>query len=169
MRLSLIAAVAQNGVIGRDNALVWHLPEDLRFFKATTLGRPVITGRRNYESLPASVRPLPGRLNVVVTRNAGYAAPGAVVVPGVAEALAQAAATGAEEAFVIGGGQLYAAALEADLVDRMYLTHVEATPEGDTFFPLWSPEGWSCAEVQVHEGDERHAHPFRICMYDRLK
>lgn len=169
MRISLIAAVAENGVIGRDNALVWHLPEDLRFFKATTLGCPVITGRRNYESLPESVRPLPGRLNVVVTRNAGYAAPGAVVVPGVAEAVAHAAAEGAEEAFVIGGGQLYAAALEAGMVDRMYLTHVEAAPEGDTFFHVTPGEGWSCTELFVHRGDERHAHPFRICRYDRVK
>jgi len=169
MRLSLIAAVAQNGVIGRDNALVWHLPDDLRFFKATTLGLPVITGRRNYESLPASVRPLPGRLNVVVTRNPDYAAPGAAVVTGMEAAVAHAAGEGAEEAFVIGGGELYAAALNADLVERMYLTHVEAAPEGDTHFPLWSPEGWSCTEVLVHPGDARHAHPFRICRYDRLK
>ena len=169
MRLSLIAAVAQNGVIGRDNALIWHLPEDLRFFKATTLGCPVITGRRNYESLPASVRPLPGRLNVVVTRNAGYEAPGAAVVSGLPEAVAHAAAGGAEEAFVIGGGQLYAAALEAGMVDRMYLTHVEAAPEGDTFFHAAPGEGWSCTELLVHRGDKRHAHPFRICRYDRLK
>ncbi len=91
MRLSLIAAVARNRVIGRDNGLVWHLPEDLKFFKTTTLGAPVITGRRNYESLPESVRPLPGRLNLVVTRNPLYAAPGAEVVPGYDEAVARAA------------------------------------------------------------------------------
>lgn len=169
MRLSLIAAVARNRVIGRDNGLVWHLPEDLKFFKTTTLGAPVITGRRNYESLPESVRPLPGRLNLVVTRNPSYAAPGAEVVPGYDEAVARAAAHGAEEAFVIGGGELYATALAADGIDRMYLTHVDAEPEGDTHFPVWSPEGWTCVELLSHPGDGRHPHPFRICRYDRLR
>jgi dihydrofolate reductase len=128
--LVLIAAVAKNGVIGKDNALPWHLPEDLKHFKALTTGHAVIMGRKTWESLPERFRPLPGRLNIVVTRNAGYAAPGATVVHSLEEA--QKVGAGGT-AFVIGGAELYAHALP--LAQRLELTEIDAEFPGDAHFP----------------------------------
>jgi dihydrofolate reductase len=130
----LIAAVARDGAIGRGNGLLWSDPEDMRHFRAETSGCPVVMGRRTWESLPARFRPLPGRRNLVVTRQAGYEAPGAETAPGLAEALARAA--DAPRVFVIGGGQLYAEALPR--ADELVLTEVDAAfPDADTFFPNW--------------------------------
>ena len=133
--IALIAAVARNGVIGRDNALVWREPQDQQHFRALTLGCPVLMGRRTWESLPARFRPLPGRRNVVITRQAGYAAPGAETAPGLAQALALIGHRPADAApvFVIGGAELYAAALP--LADRLELTEIHADLDGDTCFP----------------------------------
>ncbi len=135
--LTLIAAVARNGVIGRDNRLPWHLPADLKHFKALTTGHAVIMGRKTWESLPEKFRPLPGRQNIVVTRKAGYAAAGANVVTSLADAVA---AAGGSEAFVIGGAELYVAALP--LADRLQLTEIDADYEGDTWFPPRDPRQW---------------------------
>ncbi|MBP8897504.1 MAG: dihydrofolate reductase [Sulfuritalea sp.] len=135
--LTVIAAVARNGVIGRDNALPWHLPADLKRFKALTTGHAVIMGRKTWESLPEKFRPLPGRQNIVVTRNAGYAASGATVVNSLADAVA--AASGSE-AFVIGGAELYQAAL--GLADRLELTEIARDYDGDTVFPTRDPAQW---------------------------
>lgn len=135
--LTLIAAVARNGVIGRDNRLPWHLPADLKHFKALTTGHAVIMGRKTWESLPEKFRPLPGRQNIVVTRNAGYAAAGTNVVTSLADAVA---AAGGSEAFVIGGAELYVAALP--LADRLQLTEIDADYEGDTWFPPRDPRQW---------------------------
>jgi dihydrofolate reductase len=131
VRLALVAAVARNGVIGRDNALVWHEPQDQRHFRALTLGCPVVMGRRTWESLPARFRPLPGRRNVVVTRQAGYDAAGAETAPGLAAALER--LQDAEQVFVIGGAELYAAALPR--ADTLELTEIDADLDGDTHFP----------------------------------
>lgn len=136
MRLSLIAAMARNRVIGRDNTLPWRLPEDLRYFKATTLGKPVIMGRKTWESLG---RPLPGRLNIVVTRNASYRAEGATVVTGLPQAIA--AAGEVEEAFVIGGAELYRQALP--LAQRIYLTEIATDVDGDASFPEFADSDWA--------------------------
>lgn len=150
-RLSLIAAVAANGVIGARNALPWHLPADLRHFKATTLGSPVIMGRRTYESIG---RPLPGRTNLIVTRQAQYDAPGCIVAASLAAA--RAAAPGAAEVFVIGGGELYAQALpDADL---LYVTEIHAAFEGDARFPEIDPREWQEAAREVHAAEA----PFRF-------
>ena len=130
---TLIAAVARNGVIGKDNGLLWHLPEDMRFFRQTTLGRPVIMGRKTWDSLPPRVRPLPGRRNIVVTRNADFDAPGAECAASLQEALERLA--GEPVAFVIGGGQLYAQALP--LARELWLTEIDRDFDGDTFFPAW--------------------------------
>ena len=135
--LTLIAAVARNGVIGQDNRLPWHLPADLKHFKALTTGHAVIMGRKTWESLPEKFRPLPGRQNIVVTRNAGYAASGATVVNSLADAVA--AASGSE-AFVIGGAELYQAAL--GLADRLELTEIARDYDGDTVFPTRDPAQW---------------------------
>lgn len=131
--LVLIAGVARNGVIGKDGGLPWHLPEDLRHFKRHTLGWPVIMGRRTWESLPAVFRPLPGRRNLVVTRQADWRAEGAEPAPSLEAALER--LEGSERAFVIGGAQLYAEALPH--ADELLLTEIDADMEGDAVFPPW--------------------------------
>ncbi|MCX7165796.1 MAG: dihydrofolate reductase [Rhodocyclales bacterium] len=143
--LTLIAAVARNGVIGIDNRLPWHLPADLKHFKALTSGHTVIMGRKTWESLPANFRPLPGRRNIVVTRNGSYHAAGATVVVSLPAAIS--AAEGGE-AFVIGGAELYAAALP--LAGHLQLTEIDATFEGDTRFPVIDPHQWRETARETH-------------------
>lgn len=152
--------MARNGVIGRDNRLPWRLPADLAYFKQATLGHPVIMGRRTWESIG---RPLPGRLNIVVTRNPGYRAPGATVVASLEAAWAAAGA--AEEACVIGGTSLFAEALPE--ADRIHLTEVDADVPGDTYFPPFDRSQWDGRELARHARDERHEYPFRISLLER--
>ncbi|MDD3354191.1 dihydrofolate reductase [Zoogloea sp.] len=140
--IALIAACARGGVIGLDNRLPWHLPEDMKFFRETTRGKPVIMGRKTWESLPGAFRPLPGRRNIVVSRNAGYQADGATVAGGLSEALAAAGA--ADTVFVIGGAELYRQALP--MADRLYLTEIDEDFAGDACFPEFATEHWR--EVQ---------------------
>lgn len=157
--LTLIAAVARNGVIGIDNRLPWHLPADLRHFKALTSGHAVIMGRKTWESLPAKFRPLPGRRNIVVSRDAGYRAEGAVVALSLPAALAAAGeGEGDGEAFLIGGAQLYATALP--LADRLQLTEIDASFEGDTCFPAIDPGLWHEVARQAHSGDDGFDYAF---------
>ncbi|MDI3289234.1 dihydrofolate reductase [Polyangium sp. 15x6] len=141
-RLALIAAVAENGVIGKGNRLPWRLPGDLAHFKATTMGKPILMGRKTWESIGG--KPLPGRKNLVVTRKDDYRAPGAVVCHGFAEAIGRARAfaaeAGAGEIVVIGGEALFAEALAQ--ADRLYLTEVHARPAGDAFFPAFNRAEW---------------------------
>ncbi|MDO8787868.1 MAG: dihydrofolate reductase [Sulfuritalea sp.] len=146
--LTLIAAVARNGVIGIDNRLPWRLPADLKHFKALTLGHTVIMGRKTWESLPANFRPLPGRRNIVVTRDAGYRTEGATVVLSLPAAIS---AADGNEAFVIGGAELYAAALPQ--ADRLQLTEIDATFEGDTFFPTIDPDQWHETARETHHDE----------------
>lgn len=141
MHLALIAAQAKNRCIGRDNQMPWHLPEDLRYFKAQTLGKPIIMGRNTYLSLG---RPLPGRLNIVLTRDTGFTAEGIRVVHTLEQAIALATSDakekGVEELMIIGGAQLYQQALP--LADRIYLTELADSFAGDTFFPELDPAQW---------------------------
>lgn len=138
-RLSLIAALGKGRELGKAGKLLWRLPDDMQRFKELTLGHPVIMGRKTWESLPEKFRPLPGRTNIVVTRQAGLEAAGATVTDSLESALAASKrAPGADEIFVIGGGELYAAALP--LAGRLYLTLVDATAEADTFFPEYEKE-----------------------------
>ena len=146
--LTLIAAVAGNGVIGIDNRLPWKLPADLKRFKSLTMGHAVIMGRKTWESLPAAFRPLPGRRNIVVTRDAGYQAVGATVATSLPAAIA---ASGNDEAFVIGGAELYATALP--LADRLQLTEIDAIYEGDTWFPAIDPEQWLETARETHHDE----------------
>lgn len=149
MRITLIAARAANGVIGRDNAMPWHLPADLRRFKALTMGKPVIMGRRTFESIG---RPLPGRLNIVLSRSMPRGER-VVVVPDVDAALAEARATGTDEAMVIGGGEVYR--LFMPFADRLELTEVHLEVEGDATFPEPEPLLWRETGREEHgaEGD----------------
>jgi len=162
-RISLIAAMDRNRVIGRDGRIPWRLPADFAFFKRTTLGKPVIMGRKTWESLP--VRPLPGRRNIVLSRDADYNAPGGVVV-GTVEAALREAGT-APEIMVIGGAQLYR--LFWDWADRIYLTHVDASVTGDASFPEIDRDEWRIVARQFHPADEKNAYDFEIVTYERLK
>lgn len=160
--LSLIAALAQNRVIGRDNQLPWHLPADLKHFKALTLGKPIIMGRKTWDSLG---RPLPGRLNLVVSRQAGLQLEGAEVFASLEEAVVRAEAWAreeeAEEVMLIGGAQLYTQGLEHG--DRLYLTRVELAPEGDAFFPQVPDVDWHLASSIEHEAsDTSPAYAFQV-------
>jgi len=147
--LCLIAALAENRVIGRDNQLPWHLPADLKHFKATTLGKPIIMGRKTWDSLG---RPLPGRLNLVVSRQSDLQLEGAEVFPSLEAARERAEAWArqekAEEVMLIGGAQLYEQGLEQ--ADRLYLTRVVLSPEGDAFFPEFAEGGWHLASSIEH-------------------
>lgn len=168
MIVSAIAAVAENGTIGRDGDLPWHLPDDLKFFQRTTRGHHVITGRKNYESIPLKYRPLKDRVNIVVTRTHDYDAPGAIVVNSLEEALRCAEEHGEAEAFIIGGGQIYREAMEKQLIDRIYLTRVHAHVEGDTHFPAIDPAAYSEIMREEHPADERHAHTFSFVLLERI-
>lgn len=159
MRLSLIVAVARNGVIGRDNELPWRLSADLRHFKRLTTGHPIVMGRRTWESIG---RPLPGRRNVVLSRDPAFAAEGVEVFRGLEQALE--ALQGAEEVFVIGGAAIYAMALPR--ADRVYLTRVEAEVEGDTRFPDLDPAHWRRVAREEHRADERNELPYSFEIWE---
>lgn len=133
-RITLVAALARGRVIGRRGTIPWHLPQDLQHFKRLTTGHPVVMGRVTWESLPGAFRPLPGRRNIVVTRNPAWQGAGAEVVGSLGEALARCA--DASQVFVIGGAALYAAALP--LADELRLTEIDLAVDGDRFFPAWS-------------------------------
>ena len=136
--ISLVVAVAQNRAIGKDNHLLCHLPEDMRHFREVTLGRPVIMGRKTWESLPEAFCPLPGRNNIVVSRNAAYQAEGAIVASSLEEAIAQAG--NVEQINIIGGADIFRLALPmADVLD---MTEIDASFDADTFFPEFLPEDW---------------------------
>jgi dihydrofolate reductase len=159
---SLIVAAAENGVIGRGNQLPWHLPADLAHFKRTTLGHPVIMGRRTWESIG---KPLPGRRNVVVSRTPGFAAPGCEVARDLASAYELVGDQA--EAFVIGGTQLYEAALPG--ADRVYLTRVLANVDGDARFPGLRPDAWRETLLGEQAPDERNAYAMRFYLLERQR
>ena len=159
MTVSLIVAVSENGVIGKDNDLIWHLPKDIKFFKDTTMGHHVIMGRKNFESIPHKYSPLPNRTNVIITRQADYAAEGCVVVNSVEAAIEIAKQNGDIEPFIIGGGQIYKLALEANLVDKIYLTKVHHTFDGDTFFPELNSD-WEEENKVENKADEKHSYDY---------
>ena len=143
-RLAMVAARARNGVIGLDNRLPWHLPEDLAHFKRVTLGKPVIMGRKTFESIG---RPLPGRTNIVVTSNPDWQADGVTVVLSLDAALEAAGETGADEAMLIGGAELYRQALSR--TDEIFLTEIDADYPGDAHFPSLDPAVWQPAESET--------------------
>jgi len=158
--LSLIVARARNGVIGRDNTLPWRLPQDLRRFRALTLGKAILMGRRTFESIG---RALPGRTNLVLTRDRQWRAPGVIVVHSVEEALAQAASSA--ELVVIGGAEIFRLLLP--LARRIYLTDVHADVPGDTFFPDFDQTQWTDVERRRQPADEQHAHALSFVILER--
>lgn len=162
--ISFVVAMAENRVIGANGRIPWHLPADLKWFRDVTLGKPVIMGRKTYESIPLKFRPLPGRQNIVVTRQHDYRAPGAQVVHSVHEALA--AAGEAAEIMIGGGAQLYRLLLPQ--ADRLYLTLVAGQFAGDTFFPAYDPTAWREQFRQEHPADARHRYAFAWVILERL-
>ena len=167
MIVSLIVAVSENGVIGKDNDLIWHLPKDTHFFKETTMGHHVIMGRKNFESIPHKYSPLPNRTNVVITRQADYSAEGCMVVNSVEAALEIAKQNGDTEPFIIGGGQIYKIALEKNLVDKIYLTEIHHSFEGDTFFPNLNAD-WKEVNKTEHKADEKHKYNYDFITYEKI-
>jgi dihydrofolate reductase len=159
-QVSIIAAMSENRVIGRDGRLPWHLPEDMRRFRRLTTGHTVIMGRRTYESLGA---PLAGRSCVVITRDVDFRAPGALVVHSLEDALQCAA--GDEETFIAGGSEVYRLALPR--ADRIYLTVVHAQLDGDTHFPEFDDEHWTIVEEEHLPADERHGYAMSFRIYQR--
>jgi dihydrofolate reductase len=147
--LTIIVARARNGVIGRDNQLPWHLPEDLGFFKRTTMGAPIIMGRKTHESIG---RPLPGRRNIVVTRDATRRFDGCEMATGIEQALTLASKDGAPEAFLIGGTQLYAEGIA--YADKLVITEIDADFEGDATFPAPDPAHWEAVSREQHRAQE---------------
>lgn len=161
-RLSLIVAMAKNRVIGADNKIPWHLPNELKLFKSLTMGHHIVMGRKTYESIN---RLLPGRTTVIVTRQPDYAVPGATVAHSIHEAIA--ACEGDDEIFVIGGADLFRETLP--IADRLYLTVVDAEPDGDVLMPDFDAAHWQETSVQSFAPDEKHAYGYRFAVYDRAR
>jgi len=159
-KLSMIVATANNRIIGKDNDMPWHLPADLAYFKKTTLGKPVIMGRKTYESIG---RPLPGRRNIVISRDATYHAEGVDTVTTVDAALAL--VNDVEEVMVIGGGAIYAHCLPA--ATRLYITHIEAEIAGDTQFPFYDLNVWKKVSSDKRIADEKNAYNLDFCVYEK--
>ena len=162
MMISMIAAMAHDRVIGKDNQMPWHLPADLAHFKRVTLGKPVLMGRKTFESIG---RPLPGRRNLVISRNPDYQAEGIEVVGSVEAALALLAGSSVEELMVIGGGHLYAEMLPS--ANCLYLTRIDLAVEGDTRFPAFDDGQWQRIACESHPADEKNPHPYSFETWQR--
>ncbi|WP_375701996.1 dihydrofolate reductase [Bartonella sp. AA89HNZF] len=164
--ICLIAAVAENGVIGREGVMPWHLSTDLQRFKALTLGKPIIMGKKTWDSLG---RPLPGRTNIVITRDCTFNAEGAVVAHSLSQACSLATNVASqndvEEIFIIGGGEIFQQGLH--MADKIFLTEVLASIEGDSFFPVFDKEKWTIVQTQDIPKGDKDSHPTRFVVYER--
>ena len=158
MIISAIVAMSTNRVIGRDGDLPWHLPRDMKFFKATTMGHHVIMGRTNFASM--DYRPLRGRVNIVLTRDPFFITSSALVMHSIEEALSYAQEAGETEAFIIGGGEIYRQSMH--LLDKIYLTEVITSLSGDTYFPEIDPSEWELASSEEFPADEKNNFPMRF-------
>lgn len=159
MLISLIAAMANNRIIGKDNAMPWHLPADFAWFKRCTIGKPVVMGRKTYDSIG---RPLPSRHNVVISRDTSLRIEGVTVVSSIEQALSL--LCDEPEVMIIGGGSIYASCLEQ--ADKLYLTFIDADIDGDTQFPDWG-EGWSPVSKEQFLADEKNAHNMQFCILEK--
>ncbi len=168
MKVALIVAIGNDREIGKDNDLLWHLPADMKFFKETTMGHAVIMGRKSYESIPEKFRPLPGRTNVVISRNPHLNYEGALTATSITQALEKAEASGHELAFIIGGGQIYHQAIEEGLVETLYITHVNGNFEADTFFPEVADNQWNLTHREEHNLDEKNPYNYAFCTYEKV-
>ncbi len=164
--ISIIVAVAENNVIGKDNQLIWRLPADMQFFKDKTMGHCVITGRKNYESIPEKFRPLAGRTNIVITRQKDYKAPGAIVVDSIESAISAAKETNDSEIFIIGGAEIYKQSLAFS--DKIYLTKIHHSFEGDTYFPELNLKEWKETNRVKGIVDEKNKYEHDFITYQRI-
>jgi dihydrofolate reductase len=165
MIISLIAALTKNRVIGKNNDLPWHLPDDMKYFMQTTKAHHVIMGRKNYESIPEKFRPLPNRTNIVVTRQKDFSAPGCRIVNTLEEGIKLAREAGENELFIIGGSEIYA--LGMPYANQLYLTEIDANVDGDTYFPSFNKVEWQEQSRTHHEADARHAYAFDFVVYKK--
>lgn len=163
--ISLIVAVTENMVIGKDNKLAWHLPDDMNYFSNMTRGHSIIMGRKNWESIPNKYRPLPDRKNIVVTRNEKFQDDGATVVNSIEEAIEEARSSEDEEIFIIGGGEIYK--LGFKYVDKLYITEIFAEVDGNTYFPEWDKKKWKEISRISHPSDEKHEYSFDYVIYKK--
>ena len=163
MIISLVVAAADNNAIGKNGVMPWHLPNDLKHFKNVTWGMPVIMGRKTFESMG---KPLAGRKNIIITRQLLWKKEGTVTVPSIDDALFLAAEADAKEAMIVGGGEIYKEIFPR--ANRIYLTRVEATPDGDTFFPAISREEWYLVSQQNHEADEKNPFNYSFQIWERI-
>jgi len=168
MKISLIVAVSKNGVIGKDNNLIWHFPKDMKFFKDKTLNHHVIMGRKNFESIPHKFRPLPNRINIIITRQSDYAAEGCIIVNSLENAIEVARQNGEKETFIIGGGEIYKLALKKNLVDRIYLTQIHHSFDGDTFFQELGKK-WKEIKRRDCKADKKHAYDYSFLTFEKIK
>lgn len=166
MIISLIAALTKNHIIGKDNRLPWHLPDDMKFFMQTTKGHVVLMGRKNYDSIPEKFRPLPNRTNIVITRQKDFRAPGCAIVHSLEDGIGLARLKREQELFVIGGSDIYRLAMPH--ANRLYLTEIDAELDGDTRFPTIDAQQWREVSRTHHPVDDRHAFAFDFVVYDRL-
>jgi dihydrofolate reductase len=166
VRVAMIAGVAENGVIGAGGKIPWRIPSDMAFFKRTTMGKPIVMGRKQYESVR---RPLPGRTNLVVSRRPGFQPDGVIVIndldAAIDHAIAIAEADRAEQAMVIGGGEMYAQAIER--ADRLYISHIALRPTGEVVFPAIDPARWRLVGEPPVEPSPKDEAAYRIAVYDR--
>jgi len=165
MTISLIAALSENLVIGKNNDLPWHLPDDMKYFMHTTKGHHVIMGRKNYDSIPEKFRPLPNRTNIVITRQEDFSAPGCFIVNSIGQGLEIALENREAEVFIIGGAEIYTQGFA--LTNRLYLTEIQASMEGDTFFPQFDKNLWSEISRKHHPQDEKHGYAFDFTVYEK--
>lgn len=168
MKISIVVAVSENNAIGVNGSLLWHLPKDMQYFKEVTMGRHVLMGRKTYESIPERFRPLPGRVNLVVSRNPQIRYDGCVMVSSLLKGIEYARENGEYELMIIGGGEIYRQAF--DIADKIYLTKVKHTfNEADTFFSVIKEDEWLMTYCEEHKADERHAYPFSFTVLERIR
>lgn len=167
MKVSLIVAMDLERGIGKNNDLMWHLPADMKFFKETTSGHIVVMGRKNFESIPERFRPLPNRENVVLTRSKDYVAEGCEIFHSMDACLDYYKSEEERTVFIIGGGEIYRLALESEVVEEMYITHVNKTYDAETFFPDFDLKSWSVETIMEYPKDEKHEASFTVVRYTR--
>lgn len=162
MIISLVVAAAENNAIGKDNQLLWHLPNDLKFFKNLTWGMVVIMGRKTFEAVN---KPLPGRINIVITRQSGWAAEGTITATDLKDALEKATTTNCKEIFVIGGGEIYKQSMP--IANKIYITRVHTALDGDTFFPETDEAAWKLTSNEDFQTDTRHAYAYSFQVWEK--
>ncbi len=168
LKIKLIVAASENNVIGVQNDLPWHLPDDMNYFKETTINSVVIMGRNNYLSIPKKYRPLKDRVNIILTKKTEFHAPNCVIANSLEKAIELAKLEKKENIFIIGGGKVYKYALDKNLVDLIYLTRIHASIEGDTFFPKINLKKWKKINSKFHKKDKKHKFSFTFLIFKKV-